>query len=280
MPRARPEHLLPPELYYNDSEAYKYTANSHIIDVQSTLTERALELLALPDDESCLLLDVGCGSGLSGEILSENGHSWVGIDISPSMLNVAIEREVDGDLILSDIGEYLPFRGAAFDGAISISAVQWLCNADKSSHNPVKRIRKFFESLYACLSRIARAVLQFYPETIDQLDLLQTEALRAGFSGGLVVDFPNSTRAKKYFLVLDVSPGRPSPQPCTVEDPSGSSCQVMRSRLSNVREARAARRCPKKSVAWIKKKKNVARYRMKDVAFDSKYTGRKRKPKF
>ena len=28
--------------------------------------------------------------------------------------------------------------------------------------------------------------------------------MRAGFSGGLVVDFPHSTRAKKYFLVLMV----------------------------------------------------------------------------
>lgn len=34
------------------------------------------------------------GSGLSGETLSEEGHIWLGMDISPSMLDVAIEREV------------------------------------------------------------------------------------------------------------------------------------------------------------------------------------------
>lgn len=28
----------------------------------------------------------GCGSGLSGETLSENGHHWIGYDISQSML--------------------------------------------------------------------------------------------------------------------------------------------------------------------------------------------------
>ncbi len=28
--------------------------------------------------------------------------------------------------------------------------------------------------------------------------------MQSGFSGGLVVDFPNSTRAKKYFLTLMV----------------------------------------------------------------------------
>ena len=50
------------------------------------MTHRALELLALPPDESAFLLDIGCGSGLSGEILDEEGHVWVGVDIAPSML--------------------------------------------------------------------------------------------------------------------------------------------------------------------------------------------------
>ena len=34
------------------------------------MTERALELLCLPD-EPCYLLDLGCGSGLSGECIEE-----------------------------------------------------------------------------------------------------------------------------------------------------------------------------------------------------------------
>jgi 2-polyprenyl-3-methyl-5-hydroxy-6-metoxy-1,4-benzoquinol methylase len=33
-----------------------------------------------------MLLDIGCGSGLSGSVLEENGHFWVGIDISAAML--------------------------------------------------------------------------------------------------------------------------------------------------------------------------------------------------
>ncbi len=50
------------------------------------MTDRALELLALPSDEACYILDIGCGSGLSGELLDEDGHYWVGVDVSPSML--------------------------------------------------------------------------------------------------------------------------------------------------------------------------------------------------
>ena len=50
------------------------------------------------------------------------------------MLNVALEREAEGDLCLHDIGQGLPLRAGKFDGAISISAIQWLCNAVGSEH--------------------------------------------------------------------------------------------------------------------------------------------------
>lgn len=58
-----------------------------MIDIQIRMSERAIELLLLPDDKPCQVLDLGCGSGLSGSVLEENGHSWVGVDISHSMLS-------------------------------------------------------------------------------------------------------------------------------------------------------------------------------------------------
>lgn len=115
------------------------------------MSERAYELLLLPEDETCLVLDVGCGSGLSGSVLDEHGHHWIGIDISKSMLDVALEREVEGELILGDMGEGMPFKAGTFDGAISISAIQWLCNADKSTHVPHKRLYQFFTTIFASL---------------------------------------------------------------------------------------------------------------------------------
>jgi len=33
-----------------------------------------------------------CGSGLSGECLTEQGHYWVGVDISPHMLGISFTR--------------------------------------------------------------------------------------------------------------------------------------------------------------------------------------------
>lgn len=57
-----------------------------MIAIQSTMTRRALELLSLPAGEPAHLLDIGCGSGLSGEVLSEEGYTWTGVDIAPAML--------------------------------------------------------------------------------------------------------------------------------------------------------------------------------------------------
>lgn len=50
------------------------------------MSERAIELLVLPEDTPCYLLDIGCGSGLSGSVLEDQGHFWVGLDISTAML--------------------------------------------------------------------------------------------------------------------------------------------------------------------------------------------------
>ena len=40
-------------------------------------------------------------------------------------------------------------------------------------------------------------MFQVYPENPDQMELITQQAMRAGFTGGVVVDYPNSTKAKK-----------------------------------------------------------------------------------
>jgi len=64
----------------------KNICSSRIMGIQEEMCERAIELLLLPEDQSCLLLDIGCGSGLSGDVLEHEGHTWIGIDISSAML--------------------------------------------------------------------------------------------------------------------------------------------------------------------------------------------------
>lgn len=65
-----------------------------MIDIQVQMCERAVELLLLPEDEPCFLLDIGCGSGLSGSVLEDQGHVWVGIDISSAMLSKCLSNYI------------------------------------------------------------------------------------------------------------------------------------------------------------------------------------------
>ena len=73
---------------------------------------------------------------------------------------------------------------------------------DTSRNDPRKRLRRFFESLYACLAKGARAVLQVYPANTDQAAMMTNAAMRAGFGGGLVVDFPHRCLLLSAFCLL------------------------------------------------------------------------------
>ncbi|XP_016383589.1 18S rRNA (guanine-N(7))-methyltransferase [Sinocyclocheilus rhinocerous] len=209
----RPEHMAPPEVFYNEQEAKKYSQNSRMIEIQTQMSERAVELLSLPEDQPCYLLDVGCGSGLSGDYLSEAGHYWVGVDISTAML---------GEVWF-------------------LSEVLW----------------------FLC-----------------QLELITAQAMKAGFTGGMVVDFSNSSKAKKFFLCLFAGVSGVLPKGLGSESTDrGVSNQAQftaqRSRFRNMKG-----KSVKKSKDWIMEKKERRRRQGKDVRADTKYTARHRKPRF
>lgn len=258
------------------------------------MTLRAIELLALPEHRHpALIMDIGCGSGLSGEILTESGHEWVGFDISPSMLSVGLERDVEGDMILADAGHGCMFRPGSFDGAISISVLQWLCNADTSYNSPAARLSSFFTTLYASLTRGARCVFQFYPESDDQVTFIMSQATRAGFGGGLVVDYPNSVKAKKIYLVLWVGgemlvgPNgegqgvkQTLPAPLDFDESGSTVLHETRKAHDRRRDRHKKSRKIESSKQFIQRKKDINRSRGKlDVPHDSKYTGRRRRHK-
>eukprot|EP00127_Corallochytrium_limacisporum_P003206 Clim_evm55s147 gene=Clim_evmTU55s147 len=277
---SRPELTAPPELYYDDTEASKYTQNSRVIEVQTQMAQRAVELLAVPECESAFILDVGCGSGLSGEVLSEAGFEWVGMDISESMIQIGAQREVGGDLAVADMGQGVPFRPGTFDAAISISAVQWLCFSDRKDHEPRKRLTRFFTTLYQSLKRGARAVLQVYPEAPQQMELITQSALKAGFGGGVVVDFPNSSKAKKIFLVLFAGVVGMLPQAKTDEQGSDQVLTTGREYSRDRRKGRHIKAAFKGSREWINQKKEQRKLKGLKTARNSAYTGRKRKVRF
>lgn len=267
---SRPEEIAPPEVFYNDSESYKYTSSNRVQHIQAKMTLRSLELLNLNKDEPHFILDVGCGSGLSGEILTEEGYNWLGMDIAPSMLASALDREVDGDLFLADIGSGVPFRAGTFDAAISISVIQWLCNADTKSADPKKRLLRFFNSLYASLKRGGKFVAQFYPMNDNQTQAIMECAKVAGFAGGLILDDPESKRNKKHYLVLTAGQAERTLNLAGAEM-EAPAVKKLSAKMKKKLETRKD---------YINRKKETMRRRGRKVALDSKFTARQRRPRF
>jgi 18S rRNA (guanine1575-N7)-methyltransferase len=184
------------------------------------------------------------------------------------------------------MGTGLPFRPATFDACISISALQWLCYSNAKNQNPKKRLLRFFSSLYTVLKRGGRAVLQFYPETADQAVLISETATKVGFAGGVVVDYPNSAKAKKHYLVLsfdrsNAQRGRAAGLTGAEETEQQQHVTVGSTPISDRKRKKAPKK--KKGVKtkeWIIHKKATQRKKGKDVRPDTKYTARRRPHKF
>jgi len=60
-------------------------------------------------DASCLVLDAGCGSGLSGVALKEAGYENLhGCDFSPEMLKKSLDKDCYANLFLADLNKGQP----------------------------------------------------------------------------------------------------------------------------------------------------------------------------
>ncbi|CAN0912455.1 18S rRNA (guanine-N(7))-methyltransferase RID2 [Linum grandiflorum] len=190
--------------------------------------------------------------------------------------------------MLHDMGQGFPFRPGTIDGTISISAVQWMCNADKSSHEPRRRLKAFFGSLYRCLSRGAKAAFQMYPDSVSQRELILRAAMQAGFAGGVVVDYPHSTKSRKEYLVLTCGPASINTAVPRAKGVDGESCSEDESRDENIQVSISERESEEKAKTgkkgkrkqWILKKKEQMRGKGFEVPIDTRYTGRKRKAQF
>ena len=232
MSRAPREVVRPEERAGGDADKYydrgvteAYTELN--VRTQSELTTRCLDMLCLEDDaREEVLLDIGCGSGLSGETLTRHGYrAWVGIDASAAMLEratrgrsapkrTADEKERRGNIedppargavLRGDFSQGLPFRAGAFDGCVSVSAAQWLCagteSEDEAGNENDETLRRFFARLRFALRPGARAALQVYPKTVRETAAFEAAIRRVEhLTGVAVVAFPHENKSKKLFV--------------------------------------------------------------------------------
>ncbi|NEQ12225.1 MULTISPECIES: class I SAM-dependent methyltransferase [unclassified Moorena] len=84
----------------------------------------AAELIAKFVATDGKILDLGCGTGLAGQALLEQGYQTIiGVDISGKSLDLAREKNIYTALYKADIQQALPFQDNEFDGIISTAVL-------------------------------------------------------------------------------------------------------------------------------------------------------------
>jgi len=104
-------------------------------------------------------------------------------------------------------------------------------------------------------------------------------ASRVGFKGGLVVDYPNSSKAKKYYLCLSFETAYRIPQALGSRALGEMVAVTERERIKKGKSRGESTRPAVKSRDWIMQKKEKQRKLGHTVRPDTKYSGRKRKDK-
>ncbi|GFN84976.1 18S rRNA (guanine1575-n7)-methyltransferase [Plakobranchus ocellatus] len=100
------------------------------------------------------------------------------------------------DVVRWDLRHGFPFKPNSFDLAISISFLQWLFYGKTDA-----QLSCFFAGLKSILRPGGKAVIQFYPQNLHQLESAIQHA-NSYFQGVLVGDYPHLDRGRKLFLIL------------------------------------------------------------------------------
>ena len=87
------------------------------------------------------ILEIGCGSGVLGEIIKDKCNEYVGIDISRGMLQKFLENSKIDTSLIQCITEILPFREEFFDIVIMNSVTMYF-HQQNQLHTTLKEIER------------------------------------------------------------------------------------------------------------------------------------------
>ncbi|MFX1327487.1 MAG: class I SAM-dependent methyltransferase [Promethearchaeota archaeon] len=153
-----------------------------------------------------LILDLGCGTGFSSEILMQNGFRVIGIDILNDMLSKARDKKRNDEeyknleLILADIN-FLPIRVNSINHIISISSYNFIIHGLQNYGEKVKLINDTAKYIYKTLKKTGRIVIEFYPKDNQELKIFNKSFINNGFKGFMVKRNPNQKSGQTFLLL-------------------------------------------------------------------------------
>ena len=118
--KAAAEYDCLSEVYEQQVAQWKY--NCH--DVAAELLKKFLPVQGK-------ILDLGCGTGLAGEALAQQGYQHItGADISEKSLALAEKKKVYTELHQADAQQLLPFADKTFDAVICTAVLTYIADPE------------------------------------------------------------------------------------------------------------------------------------------------------
>ncbi len=173
------------------------------------LYDKRLDKLEKPDllkDEPFFILDLGCGTGFSTEILLERGFRVVGVDVLHDMISKVktkknhLKNQNNLELILADIN-YIPLRSASINNIISISAYNFITYRAESIRDKTRIVKNTAKYLYKLLKPDGRIIIEFYPKNNNELEMFTSSFTTNGFNGFVVKQNPNQKSGQTFLLL-------------------------------------------------------------------------------
>ena len=156
-------------------------------------------------DLPLFILDLGCGTGFSSEILNKAGFRVIGVDILNDMLSKANKKKSElknhnMELILADMSN-LPIKTNSFHYIVSISAYNFITHKYNSQREKRKIVNNTAKYLYKILKENGRIIIEFYPENNNDLELFINSFTLNGFEGFIVKTNPKQKSGQTFLLL-------------------------------------------------------------------------------
>lgn len=115
------QHLLasPPDYVQSLFDSYADHYEPHLRDaldykIPELLFDAIFDVKKL-SPHSLHILDLGCGTGLCGVPLKPFAKQFIGVDLSPKMLDIAAQKNIYDELITSDLAPFLNDKKSIYD---------------------------------------------------------------------------------------------------------------------------------------------------------------------
>lgn len=102
---------------------------------------RELSGMVMPGACDLIALDLGCGTGLSGEAFADVVAAIDGVDLSPAMIEQAKTRGLYRDLVVADIEAYLHQPGAQYDLVLAADTLVYLGDLAETFEGVARRLK-------------------------------------------------------------------------------------------------------------------------------------------